>query len=136
MQTCRKNAEDMSLLFLLKYFENGPYFKLNFLHFLYAFYERPFRNRADALAVPARDTLNFTALCRVLLGIPTGTRRAPVTFSEKEDNSPLIAGRAPAGTRQDYGRVSIRHDLIVTTVPGARQGLKSRPCSQTGRGPG
>ena len=25
MQTFRKNVEDMSLLFLLKYFENSPY---------------------------------------------------------------------------------------------------------------
>ena len=35
----------------------------------------------------------------------------------------MIAGRAPAGTRQDSGRVSVKHDLIKTTVPGARQGL-------------
>ena len=99
--------------------------------------ERPCRNLADALAVPARDTLPFTAPGRVPLGIPTGTGRAPVTFSEKEDKSPLIASRAPAGSRQDSGRVSVKHYLIMTTVPRARQGLiRSRSCSQPGRGPG
>ena len=39
------------------------------------------------------------------LGIPTGTGRA-------FDSRP--------GTRQDSGRVSVKHDLIMTTVPGAR----------------
>ena len=93
------------------------------------------RNPADALAVPTRHTLHFTAPGRVLSGIPTGTGRAPVTFSDKKDKSPVIPGRAPAGTRQGSGRVSVKHDLIMTTVPGARQGLGSRPCSQPGRGP-
>ena len=83
--------------------------------------ERPCTNPADALAVPARYTFHFTAPGRVPLGIPTDTGRAPVTFSENEDKTPLIAGRAPAGTRQDSGRVSVKLDLIMTTVPGARQ---------------
>ena len=98
--------------------------------------EMPCKNPTDALAVHARYTLNFTAPGRVSFGIPSGTGRAPVTFSENEDKSPLIAGRAPTGPRQDSGRVSVKHDLIMTTVPGARQGLRSRPCSQPGRGPG
>ena len=68
---------------------------------------RPCRDPADALAVPARYTLHFTAPGRVPSGIPTGTGRAPVTFSENEDKSPLIAGRAPAGTRQDSGKTPV-----------------------------
>ena len=88
-----------------------------------------------ALPVAARYTLHFTAPGRVPLGTPTGTDRALVTFSENEDKSPLIAGRAPSGTRQDSGRVSVKHNLIMTTVPGARQGLRSRPTARTGPGP-
>ena len=57
--------------------------------------------------MPARYTLHFTAPGRVPLEIPTSTGRAPVTFSENPDKSPLIAGRAPAGTRQDSGKVSV-----------------------------
>ena len=57
--------------------------------------------------MPARYTSHFTAPGRVPLEIPTSTGRAPVTFSENQDKSPLIAGRAPAGTRQDSGKVSV-----------------------------
>ena len=67
----------------------------------------PCRNHAEP--VPARYTLHFTAPGRVPLGIglPTSPGRTPVAFSENEKQVPLIAGRAPAGTRQDSARVSL-----------------------------
>ena len=77
----------------------------------------PWRNPPD---------IPYTLRPPVALGIPTATGRAPVTFSENEEKSPLIAGRAPAGTRQDAVRVSVKNDLTMTTVPGSRQGLRSQ----------
>ena len=95
-------------------------------------HERPCSTPTDALPTyltlygprsgPVRDTY--------------GHRPSPGNVFRNEDKSSLIAGRVPAGTRQDSRRVSVKHDLIMTTEPGARQGLRSRPCSQPGRGPG
>ena len=58
----------------------------------------------------------------LVLGIPTGTVRAPVTFSENEDKSPLIADLASAGNRQDSDRVICKtrfdHDQSAWNSPG------------------
>ena len=67
----------------------------------------PLRGPAETLPMLWRYTLHFAAPGRVPSGIPTDTGRAPVTFSENDDKSPLIGGRAPAGTRQDSGKASV-----------------------------
>ena len=88
---------------------------------------RPCRNPAAALAVPASYTLHLTAPGRVSLGIPTGTGRAPVTFSS--DSRPGTH-RDPLRLRQGICKTRFDHDhsargppwTSITTVLTARTG--------------
>ena len=63
--------------------------------------------------MPARYILHFTAPGWVPLGIPTSPGNV-----FKKMKVPLIADRAAAGTREEYGGVYVKHNLIMTTVPG------------------
>ena len=66
-----------------------------------------------------------------LAGTPERPCRAPVGFSEKLGQ--VSSDSRPAGLRQSS--LSVILNLTMTTVPGARQGFRSWPCSLLERGP-
>ena len=92
---------------------------------------RPLRGPAGALPMPWRCPPNIPG--RVPLGIPTGTRRAPVTFLENVScDSRPGARRDPPGFRQGICKTRFDHDHSARGQPGT--GITAVFTARTGPG--